>query len=406
MWPLKDTLKRYHLPIIFLFCITIQVSYGQMKMDSINISPGKVGLLRVIFQFGNIVNNGQAILNHIDDNGYQIKRIQAFSAEYGWQMLGGKDWHQVCNYPRAGIGLQFLDITKRDELGHPISVYAFYDGNYFRKKNFSLTNRLSLGAALGTKKYDPAVKLPSDIFATNLNAFVELGVGMNIRLNNFILLEPGIRLTHFSNGNIREPQKGLNIVSYSLGVVSNMKSTVSEPVRKYIAPCLHRHEILGYIGMAPRQVQFYDKENNNPYETFGLYFLMANIHLGYNYEISHRVKLGGGADVIYDGTNGQLSLLESGTPGKDGIAFKDKMKLSLFVGAESVIDRLSIVMTLGYVVAETKFVGSAPSFEQRLGFKYHFLDDVFAGINVRANKFRVAEAFEFNVGMRKYITGN
>jgi hypothetical protein len=133
---------------------------------------------------------------------------------------------------------------------------------------------------------------------------------------------------------------------------------------------------------------------------------MANLHFGYNYEISHRVKLGGGTDLIYDGTNGQLSLLESGTPGKDAIAFKDKMKLSVFVGAESVIDRLSVVITLGYVVAETKYVGSDPSFQQRLGFKYHFLDDVFAGLNVRANKFRVAEALEFNVGMRKYITEN
>jgi hypothetical protein len=406
MWRLKDTLKFYYLTTIFLCCVAIQVSYGQIKMDSINMSPGKVGLLRVIFQFGNIVNNGQAILNHIDENGYQIKRIQAFSAEYGWQMLGEKDWHQICNFPRAGIGVQFLDIVNRDELGHPISVYAFYDGNYLRKKNFSVTNRLSLGAALGTKKYDPADKLPSDIFSTNLNAFVELGVGMNIRLNNFIFLEPGIRLTHFSNGNMREPQKGLNIVSYSLGVVSNMRSTVSEPVRKYIAPCLHRHEILGYIGMAPRQVQFYDKENNNPYETFGLNFLMANLHLGYNYEISQRVKLGGGADLIYDGTNGQVSLLESRIPGMDVIAFKDKMKLSLFVGAESVIERLSILITLGYVVAETKFACTSPSFQQRLGFKYHFLDDVFAGMNVRANKFRVAEAFEFNVGMRKYITKN
>ncbi len=406
MWPLKGTLKFYYLTKIFLCCVAIQVSYGQIKMDSINMSPGKVGLLRVTFQFGNIVNNGQAILNHIDENGYQIKRIQAFSAEYGWQMLGKKDWHQICNFPRAGIGVQFLHIANRDELGHPISVYAFYDGNYFRKKNFSVTNRLSLGAALGTKKYDPADKLPSDIFSTNLNAFVELGVGMNIRLNNFIFLEPGIRLTHFSNGNMREPQKGLNIVSYSLGVVSNMRSTVSEPVRKYIAPCLHRHEILGYIGMAPRQVQFYDKENNNPYETFGLNFLMANLHLGYNYEISQRVKLGGGADLFYDGTNGQVSLLESGIPGMDVIAFKDKMKLSLFVGAESVIERLSILITLGYVVAETKFACTSPSFQQRLGFKYHFLNDVFAGINVRANKFRVAEAFEFNVGMRKYITKN
>lgn len=406
MKPLKNTLKLYYLTILFSFCSVIQESYGHSKMDTVKNIPDKVDLLRITFHFGNVINQGQPILNHIDANGYQIKGVQAVSAEYGWQMLGGKDWHQICKYPRAGIGVQYLNISKRDELGHPISVYGFYDGNFYRKKNFSFTNRLSLGAALGTKKYDPADEVPNDIFSTNLNAFVELGIGINVRLNNFIFLEPGIRLTHFSNGNIREPQKGLNIISYSLGVVSNMKRTVSELLKKDIKHCLHRHEILGYLGLATRQIEFNDQVNNNPYETFGLNFLMANLHLGYNYEISHRVKLGGGTDLIYDGTNGQLSLLESGTPDKGAIPFKDKIKLSLFVGAESVIDRLSIVLTLGYVVAQTKYVGTAPSFEQRLGFKYHFLDDVFAGINVRANKFRIAEALEFNIGMRKYITEN
>jgi Lipid A 3-O-deacylase (PagL) len=406
MLRLKYILALYFSSISLSFVFANQMNIAQIKIDTIKTSHDNIDILRFTFHLGKVLNQGQPILNNIDANGHQIKGINAFALEYGHQLSGNKVWHQICNFPRAGVGVQYVHIRNRDELGHPLSFYGFYDGNYFRRKKFSITNRIALGGSLGTKKFNPADELPNDIFSTSLNAYVELGLGLKLQVHKSIYLEPGVRLTHFSNGNTKEPQKGLNIISYSIGVMSYLNKKKAEPSKIDIQQCQHRHEVLGYIGMATRQIEFNDEINNNPFETFGLNFLMANLHLKYNYEISHRIKIGAGTDLIYDGTNGQIELFQTGIPNKAAIPFKDKMKLSLFVGGESIIDRLSIVFTVGYVVAQKKFIGSAPSFEQRLGFKYHIFKDVFAGLNVRANKFRVAEALEFNVGMRKYINSN
>ena len=352
---------------------------------------------------GSILRQKRIFLTSYDEDGHGFNAIKAFSVEYGWQMFGGTEWHQTCNYPRLGFGVQYLHITDRDELGHPFSVYGFYDGNYIRKKNFEFTNRLSAGFAYGFRIYDPAAPMANDIFSTRINSFVELGFGIAARVRDNVYIEPGFRLTHFSNGNIREPQNGLNIVSYSIGLRSTLAKAPAQPIKIDLTAGRHRHEIFGFVGLATRQMGFMDNSNTLPLETYGMNFLMTNLLLGYHYEASRRLKLGGGLDFIFDGTHGQQELAMSQIPSKSAIPFEDKLRLAVFISGETAINRLSIVTTLGYIIAQTKFKEASPSFQQRLGFKYYFYKNVFAGVNVRAYQFRSADALEFNIGMRRFI---
>ena len=167
--------------------------------------------------------------------------------------------------------------------------------------------------------------------------------------------------------------------------------------------CQHRHELLAFWALSTRQLDFSDN-NDHYHETYGMNYLMTNLHLGYNYEISRGMKLGGGLDFVYDGSNGQLELAANGnTPSKSAVPFGDKFGVSVFIGGERVIDRLSIVGTLGYMVVQKRYGSTSPAFEQRFGFKYHFYRNVFAGVNIRAYRFQAAEAIEFHVGLRKFI---
>ena len=350
---------------------------------------------------GNILKNKTPLFFSIDEAGNEFKATEFFSIEYGWQMLGGKEWHQTCKYPRMGIGVDFLRVVNRNELGNPLSVYGFYDGIYFGSKRIQLTNRLAAGFTYSPHIYDPHDSFPNTVFSTKVNAFTELGMGVAVRLNKRLYIEPGFRLNHISNGNIREPQRGINVVSYQVALRSSLGYPSYAPVKISLSECQHRHEVLAFFGMGSRQVDFNQDTSKVLHETFGLNYLMANLHLGYNYEMTRRFKLGGGVDILYDGTNGQPELAKVGIPSKSAVPFHDKMGLCVFVGGETAIDRLSIVTTMSYIVAQTRFESSSPAFEQRLGFKYHFYRNVFAGVNVRATKFRAAKAVEFNIGMRK-----
>lgn len=364
------------------------------------ISSKKILVVRITGQDGHVLQQNRRFFKALNEDGRIFKAARIMEVELGWQVLGGKEWHQTANYPRMGVGLHHLHFVNRDELGHPFALYGFFDGNYFRTKRFELTNRMAAGLALGFKTYDPDDEHSNDIFCTKLNSFQELGLGIAMRLNRFIFLEPGVRFIHYSNGNVKEPQKGLNVYSYALSLRSALNAMPSEPVHIPLARGYPRHQVLTFLSMAPRQYDFID--NETPFhETYGLNFLMANLYMGYNYALTRQFRMGMGVDFFYDGTNGMKEAAAHGKPSKNAVSFRKKSGISIFAGGQKDIGNLSVVGDLGYVIVETRFPSSTPKFEQRLGFRYHFLPDIFAGVNVRAYNFRAAKTIEFNLGMRQ-----
>jgi hypothetical protein len=362
----------------------------------------RASILRLSFQNGYILRNRTPFLSTPNELGQVFQYAQSFSLEYGWQTSGNEEWHQVCKYPRFGIGTQYLYFLSRDELGAPFSLYGFYDGNYYWSKNFQVTSRLGAGLAYGFKPWSAQNPLSGDLFSTRLNAFTELGLGVALRIKHHFLLEPGFRFQHFSNGNLRKPQRGINITAYSLALRSELTNPLLHPEKMPLSQFKRRQELLAFLGISSSQLEF-KSPSATQHLTYGMNFLMANLHLGYNYQISRRLKLGTGIDLVYDGTNGMREAGIDGKPARNEVALADKAGLAVFIGGESVIDRLSIVTTLGYIVARTHFESSSPAFEQRLGFKYHYLENAFAGVNIRAYNFRAAKAIEFNLGFRKFL---
>ena len=388
---------------ILIICSLLIMPFLSFAQTEATAPPDRENFVRLTTQYGTILRRNGPFFESVDAEGDEFKNIQAINLEYGWQMLPGKDWAKICRYPRFGFGVQYLRFLNRNELGHPFSIYGFYNGNFLQRKRFLWTSQLSAGLGFGLTTYDPTDDLPNDIISSKVNAFIELSSNLAFKVGNRLWLEPGIKFSHFSNGNTKKPQKGINIFSYALGVRYQLKEAENAFAEKEVEPCQHRHEVLAYIGYGTRQLDYNDKDNDKPTETYGLTFSMANLHLGYNYELFHRMKIGGGVDVIYDGSNGMWELGQTRKPSKSDIAFTDKTGLMAFAGLESIAGKLAIAVNFGYMVVKTEFPRSTPRFEQRLGFKYHFYKNVFAGVNIRAYNFHVAKAVEYHIGVRQYL---
>ncbi len=394
-------MNKYLGTLLFVFCIASQALAG---LDTIPETSGIIPFNRLGIDYGYVLKQSQKFLESVNADGIPFRHFAAFSYEHGWQMGSGKPWREVTNHPRLGIGVRYSKILRRNELGHPVSAYGFLDGNLFRAGRVSLTSRFAIGMAYFDKKYDPAISPANDIISTHLNVYAEIGAGFEVRLSDRWYLDPLVRISHFSNGNTREPQKGLNLASWSVGLRHSVYPLSRFKRHLDLPPQTHRHELLVFVSLFPRQQEFYNSDSTKFIGTFDTYFMMGNVHLGYNYELNRRIRLSTGIDLIYDGTNGQVEeVLLHGVPDKSAIPFGDKVKIGAFVGWESVLNELSIIGNFGYVIVQNKYKGSMPAFYQRLGFKYHFHKGFFTGLNVRTHKFRVAETLEFNVGMRKFL---
>jgi hypothetical protein len=399
--PLKLIAYAQKFALYCYFGLTsFQIISAQNNDYTLSISSRKEALLRIVFNSGKFLKKRGPFINSIDENGKPFNTTNAISIEYGWQTLGGEEWHQVCNYPIVGVGAKYMYVIGRNEMGDPFSVYGFFNGNFFRTKSLRLTSKIAAGIAYGFTIFDPNDQLPNDLLGSKLNFFTELGVGLDLRLYNSLYIEPGLRFSHYSNGNMYKPQKGVNISSYSLTVRSNLQQNKETYSSIPLSKNRKKHEVLTYVGMATRQVDFIDNDSFTYHETYGLHYLMANLHCGYNYALTRRYKVGLGFDIIYDGTNGQIELAKTRIPTKSAIPNNQKIGLMTCITGESTIAHLSFFISLGYMVALHQFEGTTPRIEQRVGLKYHILPNLFAGVNVRAYKFQYAKAMEFNVGYR------
>ena len=388
---------------LFLLVILPHFAQSQSIFEIRKEKPKRETFLRVVSQYGKLLRRKGPFILTPNEEGYTYENTMAFNLEYGWQTSGDSEWEGICNYPRFGIGIQKFIFLHRDELGNPVSFYGFYNGNFIRKKRFQWLHQLGAGLAFGFNLYDPTVTPPNDLIGSKVNAYIEAGTSFSFLIGDRLSLEPGIRLTHFSNGNTRKPQKGLNIFAYQMGVRYNLAKAPKEYTLYDKSKCRHRHEILASIGVGERQVDFTEEDNSRPPLTYGLKYLMSNLTLGYNYEVRHQLKVGGGFDVFYDGTNGAEAVMNNGEYEKNDISFGEKMGVFGYIGIEAVMDRLSIGINASYILLQQRFDISSPKFQQRLGLKYHVWNNVFVGIDILAYEFHVAKAVNYKVGMRRYL---
>ncbi len=395
--PTLCALKRLLL-LLLQWTIAIGTLTGQIR------SGKDLPMYRLSFMRGEFLPINTPFFNTPNDEGEIFRYTNSYIIEYGWQTNGDDAWHAANNFPKYGIGLHYLRVLRRQELGNPMALYAFVEGNLLRWRFLQLNTYASLGMATGMKYYDPRATLPNDIFATPVNVFSEVGGGLAFRLEKHLWLEPSVRLTHISNGNTREPQKGVNVFGYRLGLrwVTGEEYFAKRNPAELNNADIQKNELYGFLGISTRQVEFSASNNYWPPETYGWNFPMVNVFAAYNRVLNRRFKCGAGLDFFYDGTNGIKTAVLEGRVDKNAVPFRDKLGTSVFLTGENSINRLSIYMGLGYIVLRKQFFKSTPRLEQRLGVKYHLNEHLFVGLNVRAYHFSSAKALELNIGYRKF----
>jgi hypothetical protein len=80
------------------------------------------------------------------------------------------------------------------------------------------------------------------------------------------------------------------------------------------------------------------------------------------------------------------------------LPFGNHIMLSVYPSYELVVNRLSIIVQPGFYVYRKKTTELTPAFYQRVGVKYHFYKNYYAGINLRAYQYHISDFIEWNIG--------
>ena len=161
-----------------------------------------------------------------------------------------------------------------------------------------------------------------------------------------------------------------------------------------------KYELALQVGTGKKQ-QVYRNPGDDELKTVGN-FSVINISAALLKQTTWKNKFGVGVDLTYD-TEGNVNIDYDG----DGIPIIiksndaiDKMKMGIYGTYEFCVDRLSIASYLGVYALRKSYDSEPPLFYEKFGLKYHFKNNIYVGLLVRAQKFTVADVIEWNIGYR------
>jgi hypothetical protein len=326
-----------------------------------------------------------------------ITQIYTLSLRYERQTDGSRPWHQLYNYPSYGLGLYIADFNVKNQLGNPITLYGFFNSYLIEKQKWSIKTEVSLGLAFNWQHFTPETPL-NDAMGGSMSCYVDAGLTTYRHIGEKLEIGAGIYLTHFSNGAMKKPNKGVNVLAPKItikykpyGKFEYAKSplpTYEKNIEDLTSIFAGVHNVLTVL--ARNQVN--NQYNSNNYVVLGL-------DKRYLKRLSAKHALGIGFGVGYNQYVGTTYYVENREMKLKDANVMERFNLSAYLSYEFKIHRLNLFLEPGYYVYKSIY-DKSESFFQRIGLRYQLNEKWFCAIGLRSQYFSVAQYIEWGVGLR------
>lgn len=200
-----------------------------------------------------------------------------------------------------GFGLAVTTFGDRKQLGDPVTFYVFQGARIARfNPRLSLNYEWNFGLSAGWKPYDNDYNSYNGAVGSRVNAYLNAGIYLNWSLSRYFDFIIGGDFTHFSNGNTKFPNAGLNAVGLRAGLTYNFGRKSSEMAPRTVCPAFPRHFSydLTFFGSWRRKgIEVGDKQYAAPDAYTVLGFNFASM-----YNFGYKFRAGVSLDGVYDGS--------------------------------------------------------------------------------------------------------
>ncbi|WP_162052697.1 acyloxyacyl hydrolase [Pontibacter pamirensis] len=330
-----------------------------------------IGLLG---HYGFIIPHSREIRDVADANPWGTE------VDIGFHFADAKSWQYLQAYPRLGVSLAYYNFDNPEVLGNGYALIAYVELFFSAHKAFSFSFRLGGGLAYLDNVYDPETNPENLFYSTAISFPLEANVMANYRLNRHFMLRAGGTYKHISNAGLRQPNKGINFPTATVGVHYAIQPATF-PERQPSESNLQdhkRHYLLALLAS-------YQDRSDDPSRQLPLLGLTAYV----SQPVGRLSALTAGAEWVADFTiRKQLEQRGEET---------DFQRGALLAGHEFRIGRFRFSQQLGvYVYAPH---AARDAVYQRYGLEYHTGNKAFFGINLKAHR-HVADFLDARIGLR------
>ena len=314
--------------------------------------------------------------------------IHPFEISFSKRATGRAAWENKLYHPETGYAFFFANLRNKEILGNLYAGYAFIRIPVFHSGHFQSSIRAGAGMAFANEPYNPTENYKNVLIGSHLLATFNLEAGLGYAIAPDVLINGSVTLNHFSNGQIKIPNYGVNLAGlklgmrYSFGNLPTGREYANDDEPATTSKKIH----ISFIPtMGVRQIEFYYGEN----------FRTASFSIEASKEINFLETLEAGISLFYDASN--TSDYER--------KFREKLDnsynytIGLYLGHEFNFYPVVIPLQMGYYAIHAKAEYRSPFFN-RFGIRYYLFPDFFINVLHKSDFFFRGDNIEWGIGYK------
>lgn len=210
---------------LFLFMLCGQYPANAQEIDT--PAPG-----RPPFTIGTSVHRGFIIAHSRKLVDISASNPYGVEVDLAWTLCDERYTRRCGMVARRGVALHLIDFDNPAVLGRVVSLTPYVEPLIRAQDRLHGSVRFGVGFAWLSRVYDAETNPTNLCFSTPLSFTAMVNAYVGYRLTPQWEVTGGFNFNHISNGGMREPNKGLNYPTWSLGAAYNTQPlTLTRPVR-------------------------------------------------------------------------------------------------------------------------------------------------------------------------------
>lgn len=297
-------------------------------------------------------------------------------------------WHysdekaqSYCNcFPRLGIAMMYISFDNPSILGNGFTLAPYIEPFIPIRSKWNFSIRFTTGVAYLTHVHHP-VNNPDNLFySTNFSYLLSLSPSIIYQVSQNWNLRLSANYNHISNGGNKQPNKGINFPTASIGLDYVLKPVDFTKKANYNYENIADKHSFRITLLGTGKTPSFETNKRN---------LVIGLNTTYGKSINRLSTITVGAELVNDGALKAELQRDSSPP--------DHKRAAMLAGHELMIGKFSFSQQLGiYFYSPAK---PRDPVYQRWGLDYYISQKIFIGVNLKSHR-HVADFMDFRIGLK------
>ena len=305
---------------------------------------------------------------------------------FGWQTNGRKAWNQYHNFPRWGFNFLYYNLDNPGVYGHAFHLTPYIDLFALKRTRHELYFKIGTGIAFYPVHYDKDRNKENVLVSLPFCATGLLSINYRFVVSSYWSALLTANFNHASNGSMRQPNFGMNIPGFGVGVHYTFNPERVITVRRELPEVIKSWNFNANISFSVRQAPD-DTLNDVYYPAYTL-----STYVSKRFTRKSIVVLG--LDGCYD--ESQKYRLRNNVDYKNGKY--SIYRYAITAGYEFVLTEKTHIIMQNAFYLYNPYNEDIPVY-QRYGFKYMPIENLYLGYFLKTHAGK-ADFWEFSVGVR------